>query len=258
MITSWVVCTTRSLLTPFTKLLMGLNSGIRPPADPKGSPFILFWHIHSLLTDLKMFLKAPSVPIYTNFEGERGPTFCPNFPKSAKKTLFSACVLKTYLRRRKFGQYRVFIVVWETSENQFGRPKKRKSIWSTKFSNFFWKSAPFPRLWEIPRSAPDYYNSIFWTAGDPFKISVNELLCIIICIIVLLFHLQYLLHFLHYSQSFSWLKHCPTIDSIFFTSPLSPRTVISPIRSSDLHIYRLHHPINSNASLPQHYVFIHL
>ena len=30
-------------------------SGIRPPADPKGTPFVLFWDIHFWMTDLKLF-----------------------------------------------------------------------------------------------------------------------------------------------------------------------------------------------------------
>ena len=48
-------------------------SGIRPPADPKGPPFDTFSEIHFWPTDPKIFLKAPSAPIYTNFEGERAP-----------------------------------------------------------------------------------------------------------------------------------------------------------------------------------------
>ena len=67
-------------------------SGIRPPADPKGPPFDTFSEIHFWLTDPKIFLKAPSAPIYTNFEGERAPKktqfFCQNFSKSAQKRLF--------------------------------------------------------------------------------------------------------------------------------------------------------------------------
>ena len=43
--------------------------GIRPPAEPKGPPFILFWDIHFWLIDLKIFLKAPLAPIEANFEG---------------------------------------------------------------------------------------------------------------------------------------------------------------------------------------------
>ena len=36
-----------------------------------------------------------------------------------------ACVCKFYLRRRKFGQNRIFLVLWESSENQFVRPKEQ-------------------------------------------------------------------------------------------------------------------------------------
>ena len=70
--------------------------GIRPPADPKGPPpFDTFSEIHFWPTDPKIFLKASSAPIYTNFEGERAPKggaravfFCQNFSKSAQKRLF--------------------------------------------------------------------------------------------------------------------------------------------------------------------------
>ena len=47
-------------------------SGIRPPADPKGSPFDTFSEIR-FFADPKIFVKAPLAPISTNFEGERAP-----------------------------------------------------------------------------------------------------------------------------------------------------------------------------------------
>ena len=106
-----------------------LLSTIRPPADPKGPPFVLFWDIHCRLTDPKPFLKATLAPIYTNFEGEARQK---NAPK---------IVLK--VRRRKLGQNRDFLVFWESSKNQFGRPKK-------KVDKIFEKSPPR----ENPRSAP--------------------------------------------------------------------------------------------------------
>ena len=40
-----------------------------PPSDP----FVLFSDIHFWRTDLRIFLKAPLTPIYTNFEEERAP-----------------------------------------------------------------------------------------------------------------------------------------------------------------------------------------
>ena len=42
-----------------------ISSGIRSPADPKGTVF----RYPYLATDRKHFLKAPLAPIYTNFEG---------------------------------------------------------------------------------------------------------------------------------------------------------------------------------------------
>ena len=45
-----------------------------------------------------------------------------------------------YLRRRKFGQNSVFLVLKESSENQFGRPKKKV----LKFFENFLKIRPTP------------------------------------------------------------------------------------------------------------------
>ena len=67
-------------------------SGIRPPADPKGPPFDTFSEIHFWRTDPKIFLKAPSAPIYTNYEGERAPKkrnfFVKMFQKVPKNGFF--------------------------------------------------------------------------------------------------------------------------------------------------------------------------
>ena len=74
-----------------------LPSGIRPPADPKGPPFDTFSEIHFWPTDPKIFLKAPSAPIYTNFEGERAPKkrdfFVKIFQKLPKNGFFD-CFFK--------------------------------------------------------------------------------------------------------------------------------------------------------------------
>ena len=112
---------------------------IRPPTDPKGylcsNLRYLFW-----LTNPN----APLAPIYTNLEGgaRAGKTwFCGhNFPKNDLKRLFWPVFSKFCLRRKKFDKNRVYVMLWESSEDRFGRPKKR----STKFSNFFLKSAPSP------------------------------------------------------------------------------------------------------------------
>ena len=48
--------------------------------------------------------------------------------------------LKNCLRRRKFGETRFFIVIWGSSENQFGRPKKSLR----KILKFFFENPPHP------------------------------------------------------------------------------------------------------------------
>ena len=63
-------------------LRLGLDfEGIRPHADPKVLPFVLFWDIPFWLTDHKIFLKAP------NFEGERAPKKRDSFVKIFQKSL---------------------------------------------------------------------------------------------------------------------------------------------------------------------------
>ena len=119
-------------------------SGIRPPADPKGPPFDTFSEIHFWPTDPKIFLKAPSAPIYTNFEGERAPKsaiFLSTFFKKCPKTAFLTVFSEICLRRRKFSQNGGKKVLWESSKNQFGRPKKKKVV---KIFDFFLKIRPPP------------------------------------------------------------------------------------------------------------------
>ena len=110
---------------------------------PKGPPFDTFSEIQLWPTDPKIFLKAPLAPIYTNFEGERAPKkntiFLSTFFKKCPKTAFLAVFSENCLQRRKFCQNRGKTVLWESSKNQFGRPKKKghQNLWK-----FFWKSAP--------------------------------------------------------------------------------------------------------------------
>ena len=94
----------------------GHFSGIRPPADPKGPPFGTFWEIHFWLTDSKLFLKAPLAPIYKNFEGSARQKitrfFVKTFQKVPKNGFFDLFFFsKICLRRRKFGQNSVFLVL---------------------------------------------------------------------------------------------------------------------------------------------------
>ena len=60
--------------------------------QPKESPFGIFQEIDFWPTDPKIFLKAPLVPIYANFEwaarAEKTQFLDQNFPKIAKKKAF--------------------------------------------------------------------------------------------------------------------------------------------------------------------------
>ena len=117
--------------------------GIRPPVDPKGPLFGTFPEIHFWPTVPKIFLKALLAPIYTNFEGERAPKKRDFFVK-----IFQKVPKKCPKRAQKFRQNRGKTRLWESSKNQFGRPKKKGR---QNFGKFF-ANPPPPR--ENPRSAP--------------------------------------------------------------------------------------------------------
>ena len=144
-------------------------SGIRPPADPKGPPFDTFSEIHFWPTDPKIFLKAPLAPIYTNFEGERAPKkrdffvkIFQNCPKTAFLTVFS----KICLRRRKFSQSRAKTVLWESSKNQFGRPKKKKKVVKI-LENFLKIRPPLEKILDPPLIELVADPRVFATCSQP-------------------------------------------------------------------------------------------
>ena len=118
-------------------------SGIRPPADPKGPPFDTFSEIHFWPTDPKIFLKAPLAPIYTNFEGERAPKkrdfFVKIFQKLPKNGFFD-CFFKKVPSKT---------VLWESSKNQFGRPKKKKKVVKI-LENFLKIRPPLEKILDPP------------------------------------------------------------------------------------------------------------
>ena len=121
-------------------------SGIRPHADLKGPPFILFRDIHFWLTDPKIFIRAPLAPRYIFSRGsERRKMgfFGQNFPKRAQKRLFSAFFYSKFsLRRRNFDINRIFTVLCESSEKKSIRSILQKR--SKKFWNFFLNPSPLP------------------------------------------------------------------------------------------------------------------
>ena len=68
---SWLICETRG----------EFRGGTSPPPPPRGLdllptqsvPLLYYFRYPFLVTDRKIFLMAPSAPIYTNFEGEHVP-----------------------------------------------------------------------------------------------------------------------------------------------------------------------------------------
>ena len=107
---------------------MGAGADLRGDAFPQGFdplptqrvPLLNYFEISILVTEPKIFLKVPLAPIYTylkgaaraekaRFLGQNFPTiFWPVFAYGAKN------LTKT-----------VFLMLWESWENQFGRPIKK-------------------------------------------------------------------------------------------------------------------------------------
>ena len=93
------------------------------PVDQR-SPFFYF---ELSIFDRKVFLKAPLAPKYTYFEGgarQKNAIFLvKNLQKVPQNACFWYVLSNICLRRRKFGQHRVFLVLWQSCENQFSRLK---------------------------------------------------------------------------------------------------------------------------------------
>ena len=91
------------------------------------------------------------------------------FQKLPKNAFFSR-FFKIFPAAHKILTKQSLLVIWESSENHFGRPRKKGS---TKFSKFFWKSFPSR---ENPRSAPaDAINKVLlYCQEQPPKPSGQE------------------------------------------------------------------------------------
>ena len=75
------------------------------PCRPRGSTLSYFLRHPFLVTDTKIFLKAPLAPMYTNFEKERAPKknaiFLSKFSKKCPKTGINLVHLKKILPPRE-------------------------------------------------------------------------------------------------------------------------------------------------------------
>ena len=115
-------------------------SGIRPPADPKGPLYDTFSEIHFWPTDPKIFLRAPSAPIYTKFEGELAPKktlfFLSKFFKKCPKTAFLTVFQKFACGAENFTKI--------GAKKCFGRARKINLVDLKKRSSKFFENPPPP------------------------------------------------------------------------------------------------------------------
>ena len=117
--------------TPFTQ-------GFDPVPTQRVPPLILFKKSIFGQPTLKIFkrrLWRQYILTLRSSARQKNAIFGQNFSKSAQTRLFS----KICLRRRKFCQNRGKTVLWESSKNQFGRPKK-----SSKFKKILFFENPPP------------------------------------------------------------------------------------------------------------------
>ena len=98
--------------------------GFDPLPTQRVPPLCTILRYPNWVTDPKNVLKEPLAPIYTNFKGgaraKKTQFFWTKFSKKWLKTPFLACFSEFWLRRRKFDQNEVFLVLWESSENKIG------------------------------------------------------------------------------------------------------------------------------------------
>ena len=96
-------------------------SGIRPLADPKDTAFFyfeitIFGNGHSL----KLFYRRLWRQLILILRGEREI-----FPKCQKMPFLAYFFFKILPALAKTGFFKVLLALWERSENQFRRPKKK-------------------------------------------------------------------------------------------------------------------------------------
>ena len=104
-----------------------------------------------LMMDPKIFLKVPLAPICTNFEGE-----VKIFQKLLKNA-FLASFWKFLPAAQKIWPKQGFLVLWDSSKNQFGRPKTK----SSKFSQYFENPLSLEKILDPPLFLQKLSFSIF-------------------------------------------------------------------------------------------------
>ena len=110
------------------------------PCLPMGSPLCTILRYPYLVTDPKSFLKAPRRQYILILRGERAPKkrnffFQSKFSKKCLKTPFWPVFQMFACGAEFFFQNRVFLVLWESSEFHFARPKKGRQNFRSFFEN---------------------------------------------------------------------------------------------------------------------------
>ena len=93
-------------------------------------PPLYYFEIYIFGDDPKIFLKAPLAPIYTNFEwgscAKKRDFMVKNFQKVLTSLFWP--VFLTFASGAENFTKTVFLVIWESSENQVARPKKKEKL----------------------------------------------------------------------------------------------------------------------------------
>ena len=126
----------------------GAKGGLRPP--PQGFDPLPTQRVPPLVPFQKSIFGRPTLKFFQrrlwcqfililrgSARQKNAFFFVKIFQKVPKNGFFDLFFQKNCLRRRKFGQNRVFLLLWESSENQSVRPKK-------KVDQIFCKFAPPP------------------------------------------------------------------------------------------------------------------
>ena len=112
--------------------------GFYPLTNQRIPHLLLFYNIHFSRTKIKVFLKAPLAPIYTDFErgarAKKSIFFCQIITKSAQKRVFGhRCFYNLPALQKILAQNGLYSVLGMHGKSIWSTVNKK----STKFSKFF-------------------------------------------------------------------------------------------------------------------------
>ena len=153
----------------------GGGGALRPhsnPCRPKRSPFVLVCDIHFGNGPQKFSQGALSANIYKFWGGsarrKNSIFFWSKFSKKCLKSVFWLDLKKNCQRRRNIDQNRLFLVLWQCSENQFSRPKKCQQNVRNFFENPPTPTPPLEKILDPPLPWKELPFSQLWTKSKDF------------------------------------------------------------------------------------------